>query len=135
MRIAVTCENNTVFQHFGHTPEFAIFEVEDGKIIAETIISSGEEGHGALANVLAQSAVDVLVCGGIGGGAINALSEAGIQVIGGAEGNVKEVVEALIAGTLQVKKTVFVFGNVRSAVNTFIFVAERCRVRFCLPSL
>lgn len=104
MRIAVTCENNTVFQHFGHTPEFAIFEVEDGKIIAEKIISSGEEGHGALANVLAQSAVDVLVCGGIGGGAINALSEAGIQVIGGAEGNVKEVVEALIAGTLQVRK-------------------------------
>ena len=66
MRIAVTCENNTVFQHFGHTPEFAIFEVEDGKIIAEKIISSGEEGHGALANVLAQSAVDVLVCGGTG---------------------------------------------------------------------
>ena len=100
MKIAVTCENNQVFQHFGHTPEFALFQIEEGKIIAEKIISSGEEGHGALASLLANEAVDVL----IGGGALNALSQAGIQVIGGAEGNVKEVVEALLAGTLQVRQ-------------------------------
>ena len=104
MKIAVTCENNQVFQHFGHTPEFALFQIEEGKIIAEKIISSGEEGHGALASLLANEAVDVLICGGIGGGALNALSQAGIQVIGGAEGNVKEVVEALLAGTLQVRQ-------------------------------
>ncbi|MBR7128115.1 MAG: dinitrogenase iron-molybdenum cofactor biosynthesis protein [Lentisphaeria bacterium] len=103
MKIAVTCENHQVFQHFGHTPEFAIFEIEDGKIIDEKIISSGEEGHGALAQVLANEAVDTLICGGIGGGAINALAQANIQVIGGAEGDVREVIEALINGTLEVR--------------------------------
>ena len=104
MKIAVTCENGQVFQHFGHTPGFAVFEVEEGKIVAEKMISSGSSGHGALAGVLALESVNVLICGGIGGGAINALANAGIEVIGGAEGNVREVVEALLAGTLQVRQ-------------------------------
>lgn len=104
MKIAVTCENGQVFQHFGHTPEFAIFEVVGKKIISEKLLSSGESGHGALAVILAEKKVDVLICGGIGGGAINALATAGIQVVGGAEGDVRVVVEALLNGTLQVRE-------------------------------
>ncbi|MCQ2353036.1 MAG: NifB/NifX family molybdenum-iron cluster-binding protein [Victivallaceae bacterium] len=102
MKIAVTCENDEVFQHFGHTPEFAVFEVENGRIVAENRLLCGETGHGALAGLLAGGDVEVLVCGGIGGGALNALAEAGIQVIGGASGNVRQVVEALLAGHLAV---------------------------------
>ena len=63
MKIAVTCENHQVFQHFGHTPEFAVFEVENQKIISEKILSSGDSGHGALANILALEQVDLLICG------------------------------------------------------------------------
>lgn len=103
MKIAVTCENNEVFQHFGHTPEFAIFETDSTGIISEKHISSGEAGHGALALILAEEMVDVLICGGIGGGAVNALGNAGIKVIGGAEGNVRETAEAFVAGTLKVR--------------------------------
>lgn len=104
MLVAVTCENDQVFQHFGHTPEFAVFKFEDGKLVDEKRISSGSSGHGALAGLLALNSVDVLICGGIGGGAINALANAGIQVVGGAEGNVREVAEAFAAGTLQVRE-------------------------------
>ena len=104
MKIAVTCENGQVFQHFGHTPSFAIFEVENNSIISEKIISSGDSGHGALALVLAEEMVDILICGGIGGGAVNALANAGIQVIGGAEGDVKETVNAFIKGTLTLRE-------------------------------
>ena len=104
MKIAVTCENGLVFQHFGHTPEFAVFEADNGKIISEKIISSGDSGHGALALVLAEEMVDVLICGGIGGGAINALTAAGIKVVGGAEGDVKAVAGAYAAGTLEVRE-------------------------------
>ncbi|MBR2374409.1 MAG: dinitrogenase iron-molybdenum cofactor biosynthesis protein [Lentisphaeria bacterium] len=104
MKIAVTCGDHQVFQHFGHTPGFAVFEAEDGKIISEKILSSGESGHGALALVLAEEMVDVLICGGIGGGAINALTAAGIRVIGGADGDVREVAEAFAAGTLKVRE-------------------------------
>lgn len=103
MKIAVTCENNMVFQHFGHTPGFAVFEVENGKIVSENLLSSGDSGHGALATLLAGEKIDLLICGGIGGGAINALANAGIKVIGGAEGDVRGVVLAYINGVLQLR--------------------------------
>ena len=103
MKIAVTCENNQVFQHFGHTPGFAVFEVKDGSICSEKMLSSGSSGHGALATLLALEQVEVLICGGIGGGAINALGNAGIKVVGGASGDVREVAQGYVDGTLQVK--------------------------------
>ena len=103
MKIAVTCENNQVFQHFGHTPGFAVFEVADGKIVNEKMLSSGDSGHGALATLLALEQIEVLICGGIGGGAINALGNAGIKVVGGAEGDVRTVAENYVAGTLQLR--------------------------------
>ena len=104
MKIAVTCENNQVFQHFGHTPGFTVFEVADGKIVSEKMLPSGNSGHGALATLLALEQIEVLICGGIGGGAINALGNAGIKVVGGAAGDVREVAEAFVAGTLQVRE-------------------------------
>ncbi len=102
MKIAVTCENNEVFQHFGHTPSFAVFTVEDGKVVAKEILDCGETGHGALAGLLKEGGVDLLICGGIGGGAQIALAEAGIQLIGGATGNVDEAVAAFLKGELEV---------------------------------
>ena len=104
MKIAVTCENDSVFQHFGHTPGFAIFETADNQIINESRLSSGDSGHGALATLLAAEKVQLLICGGIGGGAINALTNAGIQVAGGAEGSVRDVVIAYLNGTLQLRE-------------------------------
>lgn len=103
MKIAVTCENGQVFQHFGHTPSFAVFEAEDGKIISETIVSCGDSGHGALATLLAAEKVEVLICGGIGAGAINALARENILVVGGAEGDVKQVAEDFANGRLKVR--------------------------------
>ena len=103
MKFAITCEDNEVFQHFGHTPEFAIFETDGKAILSESRLSSGGTGHGALAGLLETDGVELLICGGIGGGAINALANAGIQVIGGASGNVREVAEQFIAGTLMVR--------------------------------
>ena len=69
MRIAVTYENGQVFQHFGHTEQFKIYEVEDGKVVSSEVIGSDGQGHGALAGLLSNNSIDVLICGGIGGGA------------------------------------------------------------------
>ncbi len=102
MKIAITCENNQVFQHFGHTPEFAVYTVSDGQITDKKILPCGETGHGALAGLLAEDGVELLICGGIGGGAQMALANAGIQLIGGASGDVDDVMHALIEGTLNV---------------------------------
>ena len=100
MRVAVTYENGEVFQHFGHTEQFKVYDIEDGKIVHEEIVDTKGQGHGALAGFLFGGKVDTLICGGIGGGAQVALSEAGIKLYGGVSGNADEAVKALIEGRL-----------------------------------
>ena len=100
MRIAVTYENGQVFQHFGHTEEFKIYEIEDGKVISTEIIGSNGSGHSALAALLDERKIDVLICGGIGGGAQAALAERGIELCAGADGNADQAVEAYLRGEL-----------------------------------
>lgn len=101
MRIAVTYGSGEVFQHFGHTESFKVYEAEDGKIISSKIISSEGQGHSALADLLSENQIDVLICGGIGPGAENALADQGIELCAGASGNADEAVEAYLKGELQ----------------------------------
>jgi predicted Fe-Mo cluster-binding NifX family protein len=100
MRIAVTYEDGQIFQHFGRTERFKVYDVEDGKIKAIDIVSTNGNGHGALAGILKNSNVDVLICGGIGGGAKQGLAQAGIQLYGGVTGDVDKAVEDLLANKL-----------------------------------
>ena len=99
-KIAVTYENGNVFQHFGHTEQFKVYEITDGKITDTQIADTQGSGHGALAGVLSAMDVDTLICGGIGAGAQAALAEAGIQLYGGVSGSADEAVNALLAGEL-----------------------------------
>ena len=101
MKIAVTYDNGEIFQHFGKTESFKIYEVEDNKVISSEVIGSNGTGHGALAGLLAEQGVNVLICGGIGGGAQAALTEAGIELCAGAQGNTDQAVEAYLKGELE----------------------------------
>lgn len=100
MKIAVTYENGQVFQHFGHTEQFKIYTTEDGKIASSQIIDTNGSGHGALAGLLSSLNIDVLICGGIGGGAQTALAQAGIKLFGGVKGNADKAAESFVMGTL-----------------------------------
>ena len=100
MRIAVTYEDGNIFQHFGHTQQFKLYEVVDGVVTASQVVSTGGSGHGALAGLLYALQADTLICGGIGGGAQAALAQAGIRLYGGVSGNADEAVAALLAGKL-----------------------------------
>lgn len=100
MKVAVTYENGEIFQHFGHTGQFKFYELEDGRVVSSEILDTNGSGHGALAGFLAENQTDVLICGGIGGGAQAALAKAGIKLYGGVSGNADEAVQALAAGTL-----------------------------------
>lgn len=100
MKIAVTYDNGNVFQHFGKTEYFKVYETENNQVVSSEVISSNGEGHGALAGVLAAQSVNVLICGGLGGGAQTALDEAGIQVFSGVQGSCDEAVEAYLKGEL-----------------------------------
>lgn len=99
-RIAVTYENEMVFQHFGHTEMFKLYDVENGEIISSKVVHTLGQGHGALAMFLKINKVDAVICGGIGGGAKTALMENGILLFGGVQGNADDAVKALIDDTL-----------------------------------
>ena len=102
MRIAVPYENETgtVFQHFGHSQAFKLYDVKDGAVETSEVISTQGSGHGALAGLLQAHEVEALICGGIGAGAIEALSEAGIRILAGVKGVADEAVAQHLAGTL-----------------------------------
>ena len=105
MRIAVTYENEEIFQHFGHTEQFKVYEIQDGKIVKAEVIDTNGSGHGALAGMLSDMGVDVLICGGIGGGAQMALAQAGIKLYGDVQGNADDAVIAFVAGKLNYDPT------------------------------
>ena len=100
MRIAVTYENGEIFQHFGHTEQFKIYDIENNAVVKSEVKNTMGAGHGALAGFLKDNDVDVLICGGIGGGAKQALSEAGIKLYGGVFGNADIAVDSLLNNSL-----------------------------------
>lgn len=101
MRIAVTYADGEIFQHFGHTQQFKVYEVQDGTVVASEVVDTCGSGHGALAGVLCALNADVLICGGIGGGAQMALAQAGIQLYGGCSGDADAAVADFLAGNLR----------------------------------
>ncbi len=100
MKIAVTYENGEIFQHFGHTAAFKLYDIENKKIVSSEVVNTNGSGHGALAGMLSGLNADILICGGIGGGAQNALAEAGIKIYGGVSGDADMAVEAFLADRL-----------------------------------
>ena len=100
MKIAVTYEDGKVFQHFGHTECFKVYDIENGAVKAAAAVDTNGSGHGALADFLKKCGVDTLICGGIGAGAKRALSEVEIKLYGGVSGNADQAVKDLLAGKL-----------------------------------
>lgn len=100
MKIAVTYENGNVFQHFGKSEQFKFYDVEDGNIVSAEVVSTNGQGHGALAGFLQAHQADVVIAGGIGGGAQQALAAAGIKLYGGVTGSADDAVKALLQGSL-----------------------------------
>ena len=100
MIIAVTYANEMIYQHFGHTSQFKVYHVENNEVVSSLVVDTNGQGHGALAGFLFHNGIDVLICGGIGGGAQMALAQAGIKLYGGVSGYADDAVEAFLAGEL-----------------------------------
>ena len=101
MKIAVTYENGQIFQHFGHAQQLKLYTAEGGAVTGAEVLGTNGSGHGALVDLLRAQGVDTLICGGIGGGAQQALEAAGIRLFGGVSGAADAAVQALLDGTLR----------------------------------
>ncbi len=100
MKVAVTYENGEVFQHFGQTEQFKIYQIENGRVASSDVVGTNGNGHGALAVFLRDLGVEKLICGGIGGGARSSLSAAGVAVFPGVNGSADSAVESFLGGSL-----------------------------------
>lgn len=101
MKIAVPVENNTIFQHFGRTSMFYLYDIDEtGKIVSKETLYSNGIGHGALADLLKENNVNIVICGGLGMPMYNHLVEDHMKVYGGCEGDADTAVQSFLDGTL-----------------------------------
>ena len=104
MKIAVTYDpsNGEIFQHYGLTEHFKVYDinVKENKIESEIRGTEGRS-HGGLTGVVTGFGVDILICGGIGGGAQKALVKEGVRVFAGCSGNADTAIEELMKNQLQ----------------------------------
>ena len=100
MKIAVPFENGQVFQHFGHTSHFKIYLIEGKTVLTSFVMDTGCTGHEALTDFLRLGGINVLICGGIGGGAVKGLQDLGIAYYGGVKGDADQAVDDYLAGKL-----------------------------------
>jgi len=101
MKIAVASDNGMVTEHFGHCEAFMIFEAENGRIIGDEKVSNPGHKPGFLPNFLNDKGVNVIISGGMGGGAIDIFNEKGIEVITGAKGSARTAAGEYLQGALK----------------------------------
>ena len=101
MKIAVASEKDIVAQHFGHCENFNVYEVENNEIVNHQSIANPGHKPGFLPNYLNDLGVNVVIAGGIGGGAIDIFNEKGIEVIAGATGTAEGAAKRFLEGTLK----------------------------------
>ncbi|MGI6752205.1 MAG: NifB/NifX family molybdenum-iron cluster-binding protein [Anaerovoracaceae bacterium] len=100
LKIAIASEGNQVTGHFGHCESFLIFNVEEGKIISEESLPNPGHRPGFLPNYLADNGVNVIISGGMGGGAVDIFNSRNVQVVLGATGDAKAAAESYLKGDL-----------------------------------
>lgn len=100
MKIAIPYNNGQVFSHFGKAEKFKIYDVNEDEILSTEVIDTNGTGHSALAQFLQEQKINVVICGGIGVPAINALRETGIQLMGGASGEADQQVLDFLNGKI-----------------------------------
>ncbi len=101
MKVAVAVENDKICGHFGHSPSFTFYEIEDGKVVSSKNIQSPGHGHGILPDFIAENGASAVIAGGMGEGAVKACASKGIEVIIGASGDPDDAVSLYAQGSLK----------------------------------
>lgn len=96
MKIAVASENKNVAGHFGHCEGFEIYDVDGGKVVNKEFVENPGHKPGFLPNFLNDMGVNVIISGGMGGGAVAIFNEKGIKIVTGASGSCEENVNKYI---------------------------------------
>ncbi|PKL24734.1 MAG: hypothetical protein CVV47_09890 [Spirochaetae bacterium HGW-Spirochaetae-3] len=102
-KVAVPTRGGMVDEHFGHCEYFTVYDIKDGKVASENRVDS-PDGCGCksdIASVLAKGGVTLMLAGNMGEGAVRVLKANGIDVIRGAAGDARSVIDAWLAGSVK----------------------------------
>jgi predicted Fe-Mo cluster-binding NifX family protein len=90
-----------VYGHFGSAPHFVVLDIGSGTFEAvKNSDAHHEHGQCQPARALGETAVNMVVVGGIGAGALTKLQNEGIRVFRAVEGSVSENLKLLKSGKL-----------------------------------
>ncbi|MDP4181780.1 MAG: P-loop NTPase [Bacillota bacterium] len=101
MKIAIATEGPNVSAHFGKCENFTIAEIENSKVKSKVVVNTMGNQHGLLPDFLLSHNVNVVISGGMGGGAKQNLMSKGIEIITGASGSIDEVINLFLSGDLK----------------------------------
>lgn len=101
MKIAVASDNGLVSGHFGHCESFMIYDTVDGKIVKTEAVPNPGHKPGFLPVFLNDKGVNVIISGGMGGGAVDIFNEKNIEVITGAQGKAEDLANSYLLGELK----------------------------------
>lgn len=101
MKIAVASNGKKVSGHFGRCENFNIYEASGGEIVSEKNVLNPGHKPGFLPVFLKDLGVNVIISGGMGGGAVDLFNENAIEVVVGAEGEAKTAVSDYLLGELK----------------------------------
>lgn len=104
MKVAVPTRNNVVDDHFGHCEAYAVFTVDANHKIEKSEMLPSPQGCGCKSNiaaVLQEKGVTVMLAGNMGSGALSVLQNHGIQVFRGCSGDVYQLVETFLKGSIE----------------------------------
>lgn len=99
--IAVPVENDRIFQHFGKSTKFRIYEIVGNAVRKSETLDTGGIGHEELALWLLTHGVNAVICGNIGPGSQGALMAAGIVALAGVDDAADDAIAKLLDGTLE----------------------------------
>lgn len=105
MKIAIACDNGAVSAHFGHCPEYRVYEVSEGKVIGSSSLPNPGHEPGVLPGFLASHGVNCVIAGGMGPRAVDLFEQNNVKVVLGASGEVDRVIAEYLDGTLKLGKS------------------------------
>ena len=104
MKIAIPTRGNKVDDHFGHCEAYTVFSIDENKKIISSEILLSPQGCGCksnIAGVLKEKGVTIMLAGNMGGGALNVLTNQGIEVVRGCTGEVRQLAETFLKGNIE----------------------------------
>jgi predicted Fe-Mo cluster-binding NifX family protein len=101
LKVAIASDGNYVSAHFGHCPEYTVFDIDGDTVANKTVVPNPGHQPGFLPPYLGRLGVTHIIAGGMGPMAQRLFLDQGIEPILGVSGQIDEVIQSFLGGNLE----------------------------------